>query len=165
MAKVKVTNLKRVSTRIRKAITKAARDKVVREAVGEAAVDGIKSSSFGTPAPSTVDWRKRYEKTNETDKSYKRNKINITFTGELLNDLANNVKVSTTGGAIRYIIEHSKKLHKKYNGVKKKIGKRVPYKTISKGVQGHGYEYLTFTKKTKDKILKAFKKAIFNKLK
>lgn len=164
MAKVKVTNLRKVNTAIRKKITKAARDKEVREAVGEAVVTGIQETRFSAPSMRTLEWRKRYDKLNKTDKAYKRSKINITFTGELLNDLKNNVKVSSTTGAILYIIEHSKKLHKKYQGVTKKIGSRSSYSDISKGIQSHGHNYLEFSPKTLKRVLKEFRKAIFGKL-
>jgi len=154
MAKVKVTGLKKVRSDIRKFITKELRQKELRAEVGDIVVQSIRATKYGTPAASTKKWRKRYDKLNKTHDTYRQNNINVTFTGELLNDLAGNVKAKSTGGQFVYVVEHSSKLHKKYNGVSGKIGKRVKYSTISDGIiNKHGYDYLNISKGTLKKVV------------
>ena len=148
MARVKVKGLRQVQTRIRKEITKELRRKETRELLGSNVVTAIKAKSLGKPAESTLKWRKRYDPLNKTDKTYSRNNINLTFTGELLGDLEKNTKVATTGKQIVYTFENSDKLHKKYQGVTKKIGSRSPYSLIAKGLNKLGYEYPFIDKKT-----------------
>lgn len=154
MAKVKVKGLKRIQSNIKKFITKELRKKEIRQGVGEIVVNSIRATKFGTPAKSTKKWRKRYDSLNVTHPTYSRNKINITFTGELLQDLQKNIKSSSTAGRFVYVIEHSDKLHKKYNGVTGKIGSRSRYSDISDGIINKwGYKYLTFDDKTLAKVI------------
>ena len=154
MAKVKVKGLKRIQSNIRKFITKELRKKEIRQGVGEIVVNSIRATKFGAPAKSTKKWRKRYDSLNVTHPTYSRNKINITFTGELLQDLQKNIKSSSTAGRFVYVIEHSDKLHKKYNGVTGKIGSRSRYSDISDGIINKwGYKYLTFDDKTLAKVI------------
>jgi hypothetical protein len=155
MANVKVKGLKRVKSNIRKFITRSLRDPVVRKGVGKIVVDNIRAKNFGPPAKTTKKWRERYDGLNATHPTYARNKINITFTGELLNDLQNNVKSKSTGGQFNYIFEQSNKLHKKYNGVSGKIGSRSKYSEISDGIINKwGYDYLKIDDKTLTKVIK-----------
>ena len=154
-AKVRVKGLKQVQASIRKFITKELRKPAVRVGVGKIVVDDIRARSFGAPAKSTREWRRRYDGLNTTHKTYNRGKINITFTGELLNDLNKNVKTDSTGGTFKFVFEQSDKLHKKYNGVSGKIGSRTKYSTISSGlISKLGYDYLEISDKTLTKVIK-----------
>ena len=171
MAKLKVKNLKQVTSSVRKFITKELRSKEIRQGVGEIVVKSIRAQRFRSLSSdeSYYKWRKIYDnpKLNKTHPTYKRSKINITFTGELLEDLQKNVRANSTSGRFIYVIEHSDKLHKKYNGVSGKIGSRSKYSDISDGIINKwGYNYLKFDDKTLAKVLSFVNKEIvkrFNK--
>jgi hypothetical protein len=161
MAKVKVTGLKQVQSKIRKFITKELRKKELRQGVGEIIVQSIRATRFAEAKTSTKKWRKRYDSLNTTHPAYRRNDIRITFTGELLQDLQNNVKAKSTSGKFEYIIEHSDKLHKKYNGVSGKIGSRSKYSDISDGIINKwGHDYLKFDNKSLNKVISYINKEI-----
>lgn len=161
MATVKVKGLKQINSAIRKFITKELRRKELRQGVGEIVVQSIRAKRFGSPATSTKKWRKRYDSLNTTHPTYRRNNINITFTGELLEDLQKNIKSKSTSGKFEYIISHSDKLHKKYNGVSGKIGSRSKYSDISDGIINKwGYDYLSFDNKTLNKVVSYINKEI-----
>lgn len=167
MAKLKVKNLSKVQISIRKEITKALRDKDIRDGVGAIVVDQIQKEPIPVSSKVTLAWRKYLEKGNQVAKQYKRNFINITFTGELLADLKNNVKASFTAGKAEYVIEQSDKKHKKYkkpNGKTVK-GERKTYKEISEFVIDKGYNYLTFSSKSKKRVIEFIKKELFKRLK
>lgn len=177
MAKLRIKRLKTVQSKVRKAITSAARKKEVRDGIGEIIVDHIKDNPLGNASPVTQDFRAFFEQFNKTDSKYRRSKINITFTGELLDDLRKNVKVDTTTGEVRYIIEQSDKQHKNYKSGDKKRGVKPLFKTkkvevtslktkktrkvelkkthkqIGKYVEQKGYDYLTFDLKLLDKVI------------
>jgi len=166
MATVKVTGLKQIQSSIRKFITKELRRKDLRENVGKLVVDSIRSKRFGSPTKSTRKWRERYDSLNTTHPRYSRNNINITFTGELLVDLEKNIKSNSTGSRFQYVISHSDKLHKKYNGVSGKIGSRSKYSDISDGlINKWGYDYLTFDDKTLTKVVSYINKEIVKSFK
>lgn len=152
MAQVKITGIKKLKFELRTRVKKALRDKGLRNAIGEQAAKLIKKKTLGTPAKRTLEWRRRYDPINPTDRAYNRDKINVTFTGELLADLASNVKANTT--RFRLIIKNSNKKHKKYNGLKKKIGSRAKYSDISKGLIDKGYDYLDFSQGDLKKLTK-----------
>jgi hypothetical protein len=157
MAKVKVTGLKGLRSNIRKQITTGLRQKEIRDDIGQIVSKDIKEKSQGAPASSTLEWRKRYDPINKTDPKYNRNQIKFVFTGELLADLASNVRLALKSGLVSYIVENSKKLHKKYNGVTKKIGSRSPYNKIAEGLRDLGYAYPNISKKSQKSILKMIK--------
>jgi len=114
MATLKVLNSKKIQTSLRKRITKELRSKDIRTGVAEIIVDDIKSSNLGTPAKFTKEMREYYEQFNRTDPKYRRGKISANFTGELLQDLINNVKAKFGNGLATYILEHSEKGHEPY---------------------------------------------------
>ena len=150
MATLKVKNLKNVekalTRNIRVKINKIFRDKSLRSDVGEIVAKDIKAQSWGEPETSTLRWRKLYQQYNKTDHKYKQNKINITFTGELLEDLSKNVKAIPTKKSFE--IKQSDKLHKKYKGKKKLLGKkRSKYSDIHDGLESLGYDYLNIRDK------------------
>jgi hypothetical protein len=163
MAKLKIKNLKQVQNKIRKDLTKSLRAKSMRDGVGQIVADDIQDSDYGRPSDSYRDWREMNEGLNKTHSKYNTDKINITFTGALLKDLASNVKLSLTGGKAEYVIEQSDKMHKPYKTKKGKT-KSASFKTIGEGVSRY-YKYLTFSSKSKKKVLKFIKDNLFNKLK
>lgn len=166
MAKLTVTNLKQIKSSIRKQIIKAARDPDIRVGLGEIAVQDIKDSSLGSPAPTTIQHRKYLEKHNKMDPKYQRSNINVTLTGELLGDLQKNVKANTTGSQINYVISQSDKLHKKYKGKKKRIGEKIKYSKISDYlINDHGYDYLKFSDNTLKKMIELIRDKVFKNLK
>jgi hypothetical protein len=114
MAKIKVKNLNKVQSSLRKKIRKALRSPNIREGVGEIVVDQIQDDSVPVQSEATIAWRKYYEKANETSPRYNRSKINFTFTGDLLKDLMKNVKARFDLNRAEFIIEQSNKKHKKY---------------------------------------------------
>lgn len=176
--RVKVTGLKNFQSQIVKEIRKILRDKTTRQSVGRIVVAGIRSSSFGEPSNVTMQFRKFFEQYNKTHPEYRRSNINITFTGELLNDLQKNVKADFGGGKNEYIIEHSGKLHKGYDsGEARKKGKRkievtslkskktretrqkysrqrISYQMISEYLIEKGYDYLQLNDATINRVLR-----------
>jgi len=167
MATLKVKNLKNVERAItrnlRVKVNKIFRDKSLRSDIGDIVAADIKKQSLGTPAPATLRWRKLYQQYNKTDPKYKQNKINITFTGELLKDLSNNVKAIPTKKSFE--IKQSEKLHKKYKGKSKLIGKkRSKYSDIQDGLESLGYDYLNIRDKAKSDITKKVRQRLFELL-
>lgn len=167
MAKLTVTNLKNVQSQVRKKITLALRNPDIRKGVGEIIVDQIKKEPVPVTSNATIAWRKYWEKANQTDQAYNRRNINITFTGELLMDLMKNVKAKFNRGSVSYIIEQSNKKHKKY---KKPNGKpsrsaALTYKEIGAEIEKKGYEYLTFSEKSKTRVLGFIKKTLLRGIK
>ena len=166
MATLKITSasLKKAQSSIRKTITKALRSKDIRAGIGDIVVDAIKASKLGSPAKATVAHRKYLEKYNQTSDAYKRGVVNAIFTGELMKDLANNVKFTTGSDGVGYEIQNSGKKHKKYKGKKKSIGSRTPYKVIQDRLIDLGYDYLFIEDETVDKLVKFIRKQLLNKL-
>lgn len=166
MTKLRITNLKQVQTSIRKEIIKVLRDESIRDNVGKIVVDEIRDEKFPVTSQVTKKWREYLEKGNKTHEKYNRNYINLTFTGELLNDLRGNIKARFTKGKAEYIIEHSNKKHNKY---KKPSGKplkgtKQSYKKIGEYLFLLGYPYLIFSNKSEKKVLKYIKEAILKRL-
>lgn len=168
MAKIKIKGVKeasqKLSRNLRIELNKVLRDPVLRQKVGEIVVADIKENvDFGSPAPSTLKWRETYDQINPTDPAYSRNKLNAVFTGELLEDLKNNVRAFPT--ELTFEIGHSDKRHKKYQGVTKKIGSRAKYSEISDYlVNDLGYDYFKLTKKAQAEIAKLIKDELFKLL-
>lgn len=167
MARIKVTGIDQVSSRIKKEINKAVRDEETRLEIGEIITNDIKNTSFGEPSKKTKEWRDRYDKYNRTDPLYNKNEIKITYTGELLQDLKENVRVDTTQGEVKFTIQHTERLHKKYNKKNGKIGKsRSKYTDISDGlINKLGYNYLKFSDNALNKVIEFIKDKIASKLK
>lgn len=191
MAKLKILNLKQVQTALRKRITKQLRSPEIRKGVAEIIVSDIKDSNLGTPAKFTKEMREYLEPYNKTDPKYRRGKISANFTGELLQDLINNVKAKFGSGKASYVLEHSNKSHKPYKqgkgkarfskkktfketrfdkktGSFKQVNKtsKIPYKFISTQlIKRLGYDYLKFSDKTQDKVIKFIREKVFKNLK
>jgi len=169
MAKVKVLNLDKIRSDIRKKITLALRDETIRTGIGEiVALDIKETKDFGTPAESTQKWRARYEKSNTTDEYYQRNKLNAVFTGELIEDLKNNVRLSSTKGDISYEIKQSDKFHKPYKSPSKKKKSssksnvtRPKYSDIQNWmINNYNYNYLKIEDFTIKKLVTFMRKAL-----
>jgi len=166
MAKLKITNLKQIQTKLRFKVTKALRDPEIRKGVAEIVVSEIQKDS--SPAGKvTQKWREYLEQGNTTDEAYERSKINITFTGDLLRDLITNVKAKFGSGKSEYIIEHSKNKHKKYKKPNGKLSKGKPktMQEISGYVQDLGYDYLKFSDNTQSKVIKFVRDKVFKNIK
>ena len=166
MAKLKIKNLKQVQTSIRKEITKGLRDKEIREGVGEIVVDQIQSEPTPVSSKATIAWRKYLEQSNSTSSRYRRSQINITFTGELLEDLKNNVKARFGSGKAEYVIEQSNKKHRKYKTPSGRPvkGQRQSYKDISDFIIAKGYNYLTFSSQSKKRVIEFIRIRLFKNL-
>lgn len=168
MAKIKIKGIKEVSKKLDKDIrielNKVLRNPVLRLKIGDIVVNDIKGNvNFGSPAPSTLKWRERYDQINPTDPAYSRNKLNAVFTGELLEDLRTNVRAYPT--ELTFEVGHSDKRHKKYQGVTKKIGSRAKYSEISGYlVNDLGYDYFQLTKKAQSEITKLIQDELFKLL-
>ena len=168
MAKVKVKGTKELAQRLNRnlriEINKLFRDAALRERVGKIIAEDIKDNvDFGSPADSTLKWRERYDRINNTDPKYRRNKLNATFTGELLYDLAKNIKSDTTN--LSFVVEHSKNKHKRYSGVNGQIGKRTPYQVISDHlVNDLGYNYFSLSDKGRERITKEIQDVFYRLL-
>lgn len=168
MAKVKIKGVeaaaKKLSINLRVQVLKMFRNPLIRKQVGEIIIEDIKDNvNFKSPEEFTLKWRKRYDPLNKTDPKYSRNKLNATFTGELLEDLKNNVRADTKN--LSFVVEHSNKKHKKYQGVTKKIGSRSKYSDISEGlVDKLGYDYFKLTDEARDKITKLVREELFKLL-
>ena len=191
MATLKIKNLKQVQTALRKKITKQLRSPEIRKGVAEIIVSDIKDSNLGTPAEFTKDMRQYLEQFNTTDPKYRRDKISANFTGELLQDLINNVKAKFGGGKSSFILEHSNKGHTPYKqgkgkakfskkktfketrfdkktGSFKQVNKtlKVPYSFISTMIiKKHKYDYLKFSSATESKVIKFIRDKVFKNLK
>lgn len=164
MARVRIKGVqelaKRLNRNLKIQLNKLFRNKALRLKIGAMVIADIKKNvSFGSPEDSTYRWRERYDILNQTDPAYRRNKLNAVFTGELLEDLKNSVRGVPTEKAFE--IEHSDKLHKRYQGVNGKIGKRTPYSTISEHlIDDLGYNYLQLSEKGKKQIANLIKDEI-----
>lgn len=163
MAKITLKGLQglrqRLGARFKIAINKTLRDKQLREDIGKIVESDIRETFKKIPSQATVKIREYYEKYNPTHPAYSRNRINITFTGELLADLIKNVKADTT--RIAFIVEHSDKKHKLYklapkSDLKRKVTRKPRSRATYKEIQGYlaklGYDYLEISPNAADKI-------------
>lgn len=173
MATVKVTNLKNVTSAIKKQIVKASRDKSIRAGVGDIVVDDIQNKNYRNVSPTEPYARFRKRIKNKKDFKFDPAKINFTVKGSLMKDLRKNVVVSTTGGEIRYIIEHSDKLHTGYSVKKSPRKGSKPYKTkpiafkkIQKELAKYSkdYDYLKFSNQVLAKLNKFIKNSLIKLL-
>lgn len=164
MATLKVTNLSRVKTNVRKQITKSLRDESFRRGVGEIVTDQIQNEKIPVSSKATRAWRKYLEKGNKPlDPNYDPDFINITFTGEQLKDLRQNVKARLGNTRAEFVIEHSNKKHKKYKKPNGKVtqGSVKTYKQISQFIIAKGYNYLRFSRKSKERVTEFIKERLF----
>lgn len=166
MANLKVKNLNRIKLSIRKDIIKTLRSESVRTGIGEIVVSEIQKERVVVKSKATKIWRRYLEQKNMTSKKYDINFINITFTGALLKDLANNVRAKFSRRNAIFVIEPSNKKHRKYRKPNGKLvkGTAKTFKQVSDFVIAKGYEYLDFSDTSKNRVLKFIKKEIIFKL-
>jgi hypothetical protein len=167
MATARIKNLEQfrrtVGAKSKIAINKMLRDPELRARVGSIVTEDIQKH-FKQPASATTQRIRQYlEQYNMTDPRYQRSIINITFTGELMEDLANNVKADTT--KLQLVIDHSQKKHSLYiTGKGKPKGQRKTHKEISNHVRDLGYDYLQISDNASREILKAIKEKLLQTL-
>jgi hypothetical protein len=166
MATVSIKGIKKLEAKLNRTlrieINKLFRDKELRDKIGAIVVKDIKENyeSEKSPSPLTTKWRETYDPINRTDPAYDRSKIKAVFTGELLEDLRKNIKANTNERT--FVIEHSSKKHKKYQGKTKKIGSQSPYSEISRGIiEDHGHNYMELTDEAKKEITTLVREKIF----
>lgn len=190
MARIKIKGIdevsKRLSTNLKIELNKVFRSPELRNFIGDAIVDDIRKNYSKQPSDVTLAFREFYEQFNATHPEYVRSKINITFTGKLLEDLAKNVKSNTN--ELTFVVAHSKKKHPGYkSGTGEKVrGKKVmvtslkskktrqlgttfskqqkSYEEISGYLVGMGYDYFIVTQKTSDKIVNKVREELFKLL-
>ena len=182
MTKLRITNLKQVQTSIRKEVIKAIRDKNTLKEVGEVVVEEIRNNPMGKAGETTRAFRQFFEQFNKTHQKYKRSDINITFTGELLNDLKKNILGRFGQSKAEYVIEHSNKNHENYKSggafkdkkvevtslktrKTRKVTQKKSYKYISKQIIKKGYDYFNLSKRSETRVLEVVKKAILKRIK
>jgi phage gpG-like protein len=166
MATVSIKGIKQLEAKLNRnlriEVNKLFRDKELRDKIGVIVVKDIKDNyeSKKPPADGTIKWREIYDPINRTDPAYDRSKIKAVFTGELLEDLRKNIKANTTDK--QFVIEHSDKKHRKYQGKTKKIGSQSSYREISRGIiEGHGHNYMALTDEAKKEITNLVREKIF----
>lgn len=184
MANITITGMsalrRKLNSKAKVVINKTIRDKKLRMKIGEIVAQDIRDN-FDEPASDITEaFRQFFEQYNKTHPDYRRDKINITFTGDLLKDLATNVKADTIN--LGFIVQHSKKPHKNYKSggtfsaktvqvtsLKSKKTRNVTQKRthreISKDIIDRGYDYLHVTDSAKDKIIKLMRNEIIDKIK
>lgn len=163
MATVRVTGLKGIQSRLRKAITRVLRSKSLRMKLGELVTESIKKKTFRRVSSSEPYYKFRSNITNKKDGAFNNSKINITITGDLLKDIAKNVRVNTTAGKVVYEIQASDKLHKPYRLKTGRSTKRVPFSTIQEGIERY-YDFLNFDDKTIRSLIKLVQKELNKEL-
>lgn len=102
---------------LKKRVRKIARDKELREDLGNLVVKDIQGRTYrklNLGKKSDKAYFNFREKVKGKSPKYKKRKINLTITGELLADLAKNVKVNFSDGKLRWEFQHSNKKHKAY---------------------------------------------------
>jgi hypothetical protein len=168
--KLKLKNLDEINKIIEKKVTKTIKSKNTSEGIAEIAVSQVKDRKISVKSRATLAIRRYLEKGNQTAEDYKRGIINFTFTGELLKDLKDSVKLKTGKDRASYTLQNTKRLHKKYkkpDGGPIK-GKSVSMRQISTFLNDKGYKYLArdkFNKKTTTKMIKYLRGRILNRFK
>jgi hypothetical protein len=169
MANVKIKGIKELAQRLNRNIkievAKLFRDADLRAKIGSIIVNDIKLNyeAPNPPADSTLEWRRRYDPINKTDPAYRREKIKAVFTGELLEDLAKNIKSNPTN--FSFEVAHSNKKHRKYQGKTKKIGGNSTYQEISEGlIEKLGYNYMVLSDEAKTEIAALVRDRVFKLL-
>lgn len=138
--KFKTKNRKITKKQLQARFRKASRDKQLREELGKMVVKDIQGRNYRTLAKKEPYFKFR-EKVKGKSPKYKKRKINITLTGELLMDIIKNVKTNIEGGKIQWVFEHSNKRHKAYQLVIDYVTKKGKKKSKTKRVGGRRVQY------------------------
>ncbi len=171
---------KKLNSKFKVVINKTLRDKATRLEVGKIIAQDIRDNFNEDASEITQAFREFFEQYNTTHPDYRRSKINITFTGELLEDLATNVKADTT--KLAFIVEHSDKKHANYKsggtfkdkkaGVTslktqktRNITVKQSHRRISDKLIAMGYDYLKVSDDAEKKILQLLKSKILENIK
>lgn len=175
---------RKLKAKFKKVINNTLRDKALRLKIGKVIEQDIRDNFGGNmsvlASQTTREFREYFEQFNKTHPDYRRPKINITFTGKLLEDLANNVKADTT--KLSFIVAHSNKKHPGYKDGGRTFKPRTvqvtslktrkttnrqqkrTYKEIGEFVVDNGYDYLTVSDRAEKIILDLIKKRITDEL-
>lgn len=167
MATVKIKGAdvlaKALNRKLRIVLNKVFRDKDLRKLVGKIIADDIKANvDFRAAKPSTIKTREYLERFNTTDPQYKKTRVKALFSGQLINDLANNVKGFPTKQTFE--VKHSGKKHK---GYKTKNGKTksIPFQELSDIlVNDMNLNYFNITDEAQAEILEAVQNKFFDEL-
>lgn len=175
--------IKLTKAQLRSRLRKAARDKEFRQDLGDLLIDDISKRTFRRLKSSEPYYEFR-ERVQGKSPKYKRGKLNLFLTGQLMKDLASNVKTTFEKGRAIFTFQNSSKRAKPYRvtqnyttkrGKKKsrtvRIGRRLSstdlktkktrtriigsrFSDIQKGLIANGYDYLEITKSLRLKIRK-----------
>ncbi len=171
--RVKVIGLKKVLSIIRKQIILELRSKEMRVGIAEIVIDSIRSNKIRVTSDITLAFREYFEQFNRTHPDYRRENINFTFTGKLLKDLENNVRLESKKSQYTFIFKQSDKIHPGYkfrsssgsafgaiknnksgaNIGKQKKGKSgttqgIAFSKITEYLNAKGYDYLNIDAET-----------------
>jgi len=166
--KIRLKNLNDIHKVIEKRVVDTMRSKHTQKSVTDIFIEGIRDRKFKASNELRRHRKNYLELGNKTHKKYERPTINITFTGEQLDDLRRGSNLKISKQSAQYTIKHTKGLHKKYKTPKGKSekGKPVPYKTISKRMEELSYGYLKIPhEKVVKKMIKYLKREIMNRFK
>lgn len=156
MAKVTVTGLDKVRRQVGKNVNiqlnKVLREKELREGLAQDVIDYWRKNPFGTAAKATIDNRIYLEKYNKTHPSYATPLINVTFSGQQLDDLKRGTTASPTKGIIE--IKNTARVRTRYSGANGKVGKSLKFDKLYSHLSGMGYDYLNLPKVVLDKLSK-----------
>lgn len=169
MARIKIKGIdalrKRIDAKLLTTVNQTLRDKDLRKDIGVAVKKDIQDKTWRSAKRSTQKTRAYLERFNKTDRKYNRSNINVTFTGKLLNDLANNVIANTVKSW--FIIQQSDKRHPPYRTANGRLRNSPTFKKLKDYLKDKDLDYLKFTLvlkkkigiKVVNKLKKAFKKA------
>lgn len=167
MATVKIKGAdilaKTLNRKLRIVLNKVFRDKDLRKLVGKIIADDIKANvDFKEAEDSTIRTREYLERFNTTDPLYNKQRVKALFSGQLINDLANNVKGFPTKQTFE--VKHSGKRHK---GYKTKNGKTksIPFQELSDIlIDDMKLNYFNITDDAQSRILEAVQNKFFDEL-
>ena len=166
--RIRLKNLGELNKIIAKRVESVVKNKETGKQITKIVTDGVKERRISVKSKATLAWRRYFEKGNKTDSKYNRDRINFTFTGDLMRDLINNVKYKSGKSRGVYTIEQSKSLHKK---MKKPDGTPVKgsaksYKQINTYLNKLGYFYLhKVNKKNTKRIVRYLRREILRRFK
>ena len=154
MAKVQIRNLdkvrRQVSAKANIEINKTLRDAKLKKEIVDQVVNFWRENPVRTAADSTIENRIYLEKYNRTHPSYNLPLINITFTGQQLEDLYRGIISRPTQGIIE--IKNTERVRRRYKGKSGAIGKPIKFSELYEHLASDGLDYLNLPKKITDKI-------------
>lgn len=156
---------KRIGRNVRIQVAQIFRSEELRKRVGEIVERDIKLNYEHSKPPeeSTRRWRERYGPYNDTDPQYDPDKLKALFTGELLEDIKNNVVAVPTD--FSFEIGHSDGKHSRYRGPTGLLGKSTPYKVISDYlINKLKMNYMVLTPEAQKEITDAVREEIYKLL-